>query len=77
MIAYPPGEAIVVTPDPDVGIRTIYSIASDSARDAMAYLVGEIDLSDGQYATVKAVNYSDSYYQADSLPVPDKAPIIN
>ncbi len=70
-----PSEAIVTRQGVD-GIRTIYSFAADSARGAMAYMVQEIDLSDEQYATIKAVNYSDSYYQADGMPVPSKAAII-
>ncbi len=76
VLAYAPSEAIVTVPS-DAGIRTIFSFASDSRRRAMAYLVQEIDLSDGQYAKVKGVNYSDSYYQADHLAIPDKAGIIN
>lgn len=71
-----PAEAIV-TVGGEEGIRTIYSFASDSSRHAMAYLVQEIDLSDGQYATIRAVNYSDQYWRMDKAPIPDKKTIIH
>jgi len=76
VLAHAPSEAIVTVPS-DSGIRTVFSFASDSRRRAMAYLVQEIDLTDGEYAKVKGVNYSDGYYRADYLPIPDKAGIIN
>ncbi|MDY0746566.1 host specificity factor TipJ family phage tail protein [Paucibacter sp. R3-3] len=76
ILARPPAEAIVTVPGPD-GIRTIFSFASDSRRQAMAWLVSEIDLADGQYPTVRAVNYSDAYYQMDRQPVPESAGVIN
>ncbi|MHB8947561.1 MAG: host specificity factor TipJ family phage tail protein [Rhodoferax sp.] len=71
-----PSEAIATTYGQD-GIRTIYSFAADSARGAMAYLVQEIDISDGQYCTVRAINYSADYYAGDTLAVPAKATVIN
>lgn len=71
-----PSEAIVTTYGQD-GIRTIYSFAADSARGAMAYLVQEIDISDGQYCTVRAINYSADYYAGDTLAVPAKETVIN
>lgn len=71
-----PGEE-VVTRYGGSGIRTIYSFAANSARGAQAYLVQELDLSDPQYVTVRAINYSDDYYVADSEPVPAKSEIIN
>lgn len=71
-----PSEA-VVTSYGVAGIRTIYSFAADSARGAMAYLVQEIDISDGQYVTLKGINYSANYYQADTAAIPDKASVIN
>lgn len=71
-----PSEAIVTAHGQD-GVRTIFSFAADSARGAMAYLVQEIDLSDEQYVKVKAINYSDTYYSADTETVPDKNSIIN
>ena len=76
VLQYAPSEAIVTTYGAD-GIRTIFSFAADVARGVQAYLVQELDITDSQYVTVKAVNYSDDYYQADFLPVPDKASIIN
>jgi hypothetical protein len=76
VIAHAPSEAIVTTQGPE-GVRTIFSFGSDSARAAQAYLVQEIDLSDGQYPVVRGVNYSASYYAADTLPVPAKGPIIS
>lgn len=59
------------------GTRTIFSFAADSARGAMAYLVQEIDISDGQYAKIRAINYSADYYAQDYAAIPDKASIIN
>jgi hypothetical protein len=71
-----PGESIVTRAGVD-GIRTIFSFAADVARGAMAYLVQEIDLSDGQYATVRAINYSASYYQMDYAAIPPRESVIN
>ena len=71
-----PSEALVTAYGRD-GIRTIYSFAADSARDAMAYLVQEIDLSDAQYPTIRAINYSDQYYVFDGQPIPNKESVIN
>ncbi|MDH6185474.1 host specificity factor TipJ family phage tail protein [Polaromonas sp. CG_23.6] len=71
-----PTEAITTQYGAD-GIRTIYSFAADSARGAMAWLVQEIDISDGQYCTVRAINYSASYYAADYVAIPAKASVIN
>lgn len=76
VLRHAPAEAIVTQPGEE-GVRTIYSFASDSARAAQAWLVQEIDLADGMYPVVRGINYSAAYYQADSLPVPDKATIIN
>lgn len=76
VLAHAPDEALVTQPGPD-GIRTIFSVASDSRRQAMACLVNEIEPTDDGYITVRAVNYSDSYYEADAAPVPDKGGIIN
>lgn len=71
-----PSEA-VVTSYGDDGIRTIYSFAADSARGAMAYLVQELDISDGQYATIRAINYSADYYEMDEEAVPPKESVIS
>jgi hypothetical protein len=71
-----PAEAIV-TRGGVAGIRTIFSFAADSARGSMAYLVQEIDLSDGQYVTLRAVNYSPSYYQMDYAATPARDSVIN
>jgi hypothetical protein len=71
-----PTEEIVTSYGQD-GIRTIYSFAADGARGAQAYLVQEIDLSDPQYVTVRAINYSDDYYAADYAAIPDSSEIIN
>lgn len=70
-----PSEALVTSYGTD-GVRSIYSFAADSARGAMAWLVQEVDVSDGQYCAIKAINYSPYYYASDSLAVPDKASII-
>jgi hypothetical protein len=71
-----PSEEIVTAYGQD-GIRTIYSFAADSARGAQAYLVQELDLSDPQYVTVRAINYSADYYASDYAPIPSSAEIIN
>ncbi|MEC5213328.1 hypothetical protein RCH06_001874 [Polaromonas sp. CG_9.5] len=71
-----PSEAITTQYGAD-GIRTIYSFAADSARGAMAWLVQEIDLSDPQYCTVRAINYSPDYFAADYAAIPPKASVIN
>jgi hypothetical protein len=71
-----PAEAIVTTYG-SAGIRTIYSFAADSARGAMAYLVQELDISDGQYCQIRAINYSADYYAGDVAAVPAKATVIN
>lgn len=71
-----PVEALVTTPGID-GIRTIFSFASDSARLAQAWLVQEVGVSDNQYVSIKAINYSDDYYFYDTQSVPDSDSIIN
>ncbi len=71
-----PSEEIVTSYGQD-GVRTIYSFAADSARGAQAYLVQEMDLSDPQYVTIRAINYSADYYAADHAAVPNKSEIIN
>lgn len=67
----------VVTSQGESGIRTIFSFAADSARGSMAYLVQELDITDSQYCTIKAINYSPDYYSADYTTIPPKAAIIN
>lgn len=71
-----PSEPLVTQYGRD-GVRTIFSFAADSARDAMAFLVQEIDLSDPQYPTIRAVNYSPDYYLSDQLPIPDRDSVIS
>ena len=71
-----PSEEIVTSSGLD-GIRTIYSFAADGARGAQAYLVQEVDLSDSQYVTVRAINYSAEYYAADYAAIPARSGIIN
>lgn len=78
LLAAPPSEPIVTVPDPDDGMRTSFSFAADSARGAMAWLVQQMDPPDESgYVRVRAVNYADAYYDADSLPIPAKAGVIN
>lgn len=76
MLGYIPSEAFVTQYGPD-GVRTIFSFAADSARDAMAWMVQELDQSDPQYVGITAINYSASYYQQDNQPIPPKQTIIN
>lgn len=71
-----PTEAFVTQYGPD-GVRTIFSFSEDSAREAMAWLVQEFDQSDTQYVSITAINYSDSYYQADFQAIPPKETVIN
>jgi len=71
-----PSEAIVTEGGQD-GIRTIFSFASDDAREAQAYLVQEIGVSDGQYIQIRAINYSADYYAADIQAIPPKESVIN
>lgn len=71
-----PAEAVVTEHGPD-GVRTIFSFAADSARDAMAYLIDEIDPPSGGSVKVRAINYSHDYYSADTEPIPDSAGVIN
>ena len=76
ILASLPSEA-VTTIYGESGIRTIYSFAADTARGAMAYLVQELDITDPQYVTIRAVNYSPDYYVSDIAAVPAKASVIN
>lgn len=76
VLASLPSESIVIVGGQD-GIRTIFSFAADSARAAQAWLVQEIDISDSQYCTVRAINYSTDYYTADYAAIPAKASVIN
>jgi len=71
-----PTETIVTQYGQD-GIRTIFSFAADSARGSMAYLVQEIDITDPQYVTLRAINYNDAYYAGDTATVPSRNSIIN
>jgi len=71
-----PTESIVTTYG-SAGVRTIYSFAADTARAAQAYLVQELDISDAQYCTVRAINYTPAYYAADTAAVPDRATVIS
>ena len=71
-----PTETVVTTPGIE-GIRTIFSFASDSSRASQAWLVQEVGLSDGEYISIKAINYSDSYYYYDTQPIPERDSIIN
>lgn len=70
-----PTEAIVTSADQD-GIRTIFSFAADTARAAQAWLVQEVGASDGQYVSIKAINYADAYYAGDTAAVPARASVI-
>lgn len=72
-----PSETIVTAETADDGIRTSFSFAADSARNAQLWLVQEISPTDGQYVRVRAVNYSADYYAADSEAVPAKEGVIN
>lgn len=76
ILASLPAEALVTTRRND-GERTRFSFASDDMRASQAYLVQEVEITDGGYPTVRAVNYSDAYYQADYATVPERETVIN
>lgn len=75
VLASAPSEALVTEAGPD-GIRTIFSFAADSAREAMAWLVQEVEVVDSSYVRVKAINYDPAYYAADSIPVPPRQTVL-
>ncbi|SIQ99621.1 host specificity factor TipJ family phage tail protein [Pseudacidovorax sp. RU35E] len=72
-----PDEALVLVPTPEEGIRTSFSFASNSTRLAQAWLLQEMDLKGDPYVRLMAVNYSDSYYEMDTQPIPNKEAVIN
>jgi hypothetical protein len=76
VLAAPPAEAIVTEADPDVGVRTEFSFAADTARGVQAWLVQEIEPPDAGYMRIRAINYAPEYYAADSLAIPAKATVI-
>jgi len=52
-------------------LRTEFSFGNEARLEGQLMLPIEIDASDGQYANIKAINYSDNYYKDDpALPVP-------
>lgn len=71
-----PTEEVVTRGGAD-GVRTIYSFASDDSRHRQAWLVGEIDPPQNNYVTVRAVNYSPTYYEMDTQPIPARDTVIN
>lgn len=71
-----PSEAIVTEEGQD-GIRTRFSFANDDARQAQAYLVQEIGVSDGQYMQIRAINYRADYFAMDTQPIPPRESVIN
>lgn len=75
VLATAPSEALVTQPGA-AGIRTIFSFAADAAREAMAWLVQEVDIVDGSYVRVRAINYDAAYYGADSEPAPPRATVL-
>ncbi len=76
LLATAPAEAIVTTYG-SAGVRTIFSFAADSARAAQSYLVQELDITDGQYCQIRAINYSADYFASDTATVPARATVIN
>ncbi|MCC2673285.1 MAG: hypothetical protein K0R58_232 [Ramlibacter sp.] len=77
VLAGTPTTTIVTTPTATLGIRTIFSFASDGAHEANAYLLRRIGVSDGKYMRLEAINYADEYYTADEAAIPDKEIVIN
>lgn len=78
VLGAPPAEALVVVPTPEDGVRTVFSLAADSARGAQLWLVQSLHPEEsGQYVRLKAVNYAPEYYAADALPVPSRDSVIN
>lgn len=77
VLAGAPAETILTESSPEDGIRTLYSFAADSARDAMAWLVQELTPSEDGYVKLACINYASEYYAADSEAVPAKDSVIN
>lgn len=77
LLLTPPAEAIVTEPTPEEGIRTTFSFAADIARDAQAWLVDEINPTEGGYFVLRARNYAPEYYAADDAAIPPKDSVIN
>lgn len=59
------------------GIRTIFSFAPEGRREAMAYLITDLDMKDKKYVKVTGINYSHAYYTADTEPIPAKESVIS
>ncbi|MFZ3193752.1 MAG: host specificity factor TipJ family phage tail protein [Moraxellaceae bacterium] len=76
VLAGAPTEAVVTTPGGANGVRTIFSFGADSGREAMAYLVQEVDIRDRSYVKVSAINYDPDYYAADVEAVPARASVL-
>lgn len=76
VLQHAPGEAIK-TEEGEEGIRTSFSFASDDMREAQAYLVQEISVSDRQYMRLRAINYRADYFAMDTQPIPPKEGVIN
>jgi hypothetical protein len=71
-------EPIITEPTPQDGVATTYSLAADSTRGAMAWLVRELSLTDGgDYVKLTCVNYAAEYYAGDFETIPPKASVIS
>lgn len=63
--------------DPTKYARTTYMIVSDAVTQSAAFLVSEKTPKSGKIYEVKAVNYSDAYYQHDQDIVVASAPVYS
>ncbi len=73
----PSGVGLVTEYGSSEGIRTIFSFAPEGRREAMAYLITDLDMKDKKYVKVTGINYSHTYYEADTQPIPAKESVIN
>lgn len=77
LLARLPIEPLVTDPDPDEGVRTIFSFAADTARGAEHWLVRELELTDNNFVKLTCGQYVPEYYAADSQPVPVRDSVLN
>ena len=76
VLAYAPSEAINTVNGGAVGIRTIFSFGADSVASANSYLVQEVNITDGSYVKVTAINYDADYYSADTESIPSRSTVL-
>ncbi|CAN5652200.1 hypothetical protein BH10PSE18_BH10PSE18_15330 [soil metagenome] len=75
-LAEAPTEDVKTETDRD-GVATIFSFAADIRRGAQAFLVTEVEPPKDNYMVVRGVNYSPTYYEMDTQPIPPRDSVIN